>query len=48
MKHMRGKGVFGASMLGLLALGLLSGCSRATLNYQLAESLGTLGQYEEE
>lgn len=46
MKHMRGKGVFGASMLGLLALGLLSGCSRATLNYQLAESLGTLGQYE--
>ena len=37
-----------AAMLALLAAAAIfgTGCSRSTLNYQIAESIGTLGQYE--
>ena len=35
-----------AVLLGLGACLTLSGCARSVLNYQIAESIGTLGQYE--
>lgn len=36
-----------AALAGLTgALLLTAGCSRSTLNYQIAESIGTLGQFE--
>ena len=39
------KGIMTA-LLGLGACLALSGCARSVLNYQIAESIGTLGQYE--
>lgn len=33
-------------LMPALLLLFLGGCSRATINYQIAESIGTLGQYE--
>lgn len=38
------KGLALAGALGIV--GLCGGCSRETINYQLAESIGTVGQYE--
>ncbi len=35
-----------AALLGLGTCLMLSGCTRSVLNYQIAESIGTLGQYE--
>ena len=36
-----------ALLAGLMGIAVLStGCSRSTMNYQLAESLGTVGKYE--
>ena len=40
----RWRGLLLAGVLGSIAL--CSGCSRATINYQLAESIGTVGKYE--
>lgn len=33
-------------LIGITAAWICSGCSRAAINYQVAESLGTLGQFE--
>ena len=33
-------------LAGFAAVWICTGCSRATINYQVAESLGTLGQFE--
>lgn len=45
MKHRLICRGFLPALLAACAL-LASGCSRSTLNYQIAESIGTLGQYE--
>ena len=36
----------GAGVFAFLGLLCLAGCSRSVLNYQIAESIGTLGRYE--
>ncbi len=36
----------GAGFLAFIGLLCLTGCSRSVLNYQIAESIGTLGKYE--
>ena len=43
LKKIKRAGIL-AGLLGSIAL--LAGCSRSTINYQIAESIGTLGKYE--
>ena len=43
---MRKKRKTGLVLLAVIAMLAGSGCSRSVLNYQIAECIGTLGEYE--